>query len=258
MSREISRRELLAASGLTAAAAIALTTAADRSVLAARKLPTDRVAPRPESATDARGTSTFWRTEPTDRLVALTFDDGPDPRWTPQALAALAKHDAHATFFQMGDAVDAHPGVARDVRDAGHEIANHGTGHVDLTDLGTQGIRDNLHRAHDAIMTATGTVPTLMRPPWGRIDSLGLFEAAQLGYDVALWSHHLPTALAEEVVDHDVETASPGMIILCHDGRSTPADSLYVAVGRLLDELTDDGYTFVTVSALRSARRSQV
>lgn len=72
---------------------------------------------------------------------------------------------------------------------------------------------------------------------------------------MALWSHHLPTEKAEKVVDTDVATASPGMVVLCHDGRGTPADSLYVAVRRLLAELTDEGYTFVSVSELRAAEQ---
>ncbi|MGV8977107.1 MAG: polysaccharide deacetylase family protein [Cellulomonas sp.] len=253
MAREISRRMLLGTSVLTAASAAGITFAAD--VVSTKKSPTDRVPARPETSTTGVGMELIWRAEPVDRLVALTFDDGPDPRWTPLALAALARHDARATFFEMGDFVEQHPGLSRAVRDAGHEIANHGCGHLDLTDLSAAAIHDNLGRAHDAIVAATGIPPTLMRPPYGRIDSLGLFEAASRRYRTVLWSHHLPTDGAQDVVNRNIATASPGMIILCHDGRSTPAESLYVAVGRLLDELTGDGYTFVTVSQLLAARR---
>lgn len=257
MARTLTRRRLLGTSALSAIAAAGATLVLDGSTShLTKKSPTARVAPRPETSSSTCATQVFWRTEPSARLIALTFDDGPDVRWTPQAMTALAAYDAHATFFQLGDAVESEPSLSREVHAAGHEVASHGTGHLDLTDLGADAIRDNLHRAHDAIADVTGAAPTLVRPPWGRIDAPGLLVASELGYRVALWSHHLPTAKAEECVDHDVATASPGMIVLCHDGRSTPADTLYVAVRRMLAELTDDGYTFVTVSELLAAQRA--
>ena len=255
MAREFSRRHLLGASALSAATAVGVMDATGQSpsFRPARKSPTDRVPPRREGATAASRTEVFWRVQTTAKLVALTFDDGPDPRWTPMVLDALADHDARATFFQMGDAVLEHPGVTQDVHAAGHEVASHTARHTDLTDLDYEELWDNLTLTHEAIAEATGTPPTLLRPPYGRIDSLGLFAAAELGYQVAMWSHHLPTENAEAKVDRDVATASPGMIILCHDGRGTPEESLYVAVRRLLSELTDDGYRFVTVSDLLAA-----
>lgn len=251
----LTRRRLLTASGVSALTA-GLTVFAAEEVRAAqsrRKRPTDRVSPRPETTATAVAAQVVWRAEPAQRLVSLTFDDGPDPRWTPRVLEVLARHSAHATFFQLGDAVQAFPGIAREVVDAGHEVANHGWGHRDLTDLTTPQLRDNLVRTHDVITSATGLEPTLVRPPWGRIDAPGLFVAAELGYRVALWSHHLPTDGAERKVDHNLGCAGAGMIMLCHDGRSTPAESLYVAVDRLVASLTEDGYRFVTTSALLDA-----
>lgn len=255
MAREISRRQLLGASALSAAAAVGVIGATGQapSLRPARKSPTDRVPPRRERATGASRTEVFWRVQTSDKLVALTFDDGPDPRWTPLVLDALAEHDAQATFFQMGDAVRKHPAVTQQVHAAGHEVASHTARHTDLTDLDYDELWDNLTLAHEAITDATGTPPVLLRPPYGRIDAFGLFAAAELGYQVAMWSHHLPTWDAEAKVDLDVATASPGMIILCHDGRGTPEESLYVAVRRLLSELTADGYSFVTVSELLAA-----
>lgn len=250
--RLVTRRRLLTSTVIASVVAATSVFAAEEasSGYRHRKRPTDRVAPRPETVQAFVGTDVVWRGAPTEPVVALTFDDGPDPRWTPLAMAALDEVGGKATFFQLGDAVRAHPGLAREVLAAGHEIGNHGTGHLDLTDLEGDALRDNVLSAHEAIAEATGTAPLLLRPPWGRIDSPSLFVAAGLGYRVALWSHHLPTDGAEKKVDRNVATASPGMIVLCHDGRSTPADSLFVAVRRLLAELTDAGYRFTTVSEL--------
>lgn len=249
------RRRLLTVSGVSALTTGLSVFAAEevRAAQSRRKSPTHRVSPRPETTRSAVAAQVVWRAEPAERLISLTFDDGPDPRWTPRVLEVLARRSAHATFFQLGDAVQKHPGIARDVVEAGHEVANHGWGHRDLTDLGTTQLRDNLMRTHDAIASATEHEPTLVRPPWGRIDAPGLFVAAELGYRVALWSHHLPTDGAERKVDHNVGCAGAGMIVLCHDGRSTPADSLYVAVDRMIAELSDDGYRFVTTTALLEA-----
>lgn len=251
----LTRRRLLTTSGVSALAAGLTVLAAEeaRAAQGRRKSPTHRVSPRPETVASAVAAQIVWRAEPAEQLVSLTFDDGPDPRWTPRVLEVLARHDARATFFQLGDAVERHPGVARDVVQAGHEVANHGWGHRDLTDLPAAELRENLGRTHAAIEAATGAAPTLVRPPWGRIDAPGLFVAAELGYRVALWSHHLPTDGAERKVDHNLGCATAGMIMLCHDGRSTPAESLYVAVDRLVARLTGDGYRFVTTSALLDA-----
>ena len=255
MAQQFSRRQMLSASALSAVAGAAVMGTASPSLdlFSAKKSPTDRVPPRPETSTSASRTEVFWRVQTADKLVALTFDDGPDPRWTPIVLEALSDHDARATFFQMGDAVREHPTVTQQVHAAGHEVASHSARHTDLTDLDYEDLWENLTLAHDAITEATGTPPVLLRPPYGRIDSLGLFAAAELGYQVAMWSHHVPTWHAEAKVDRDVATASPGMIILCHDGRGTPEDSLYIAVRRLLSELTAEGYSFVTVSELLAA-----
>ena len=248
----MSRRRLLT-STLSAAALAAATTYAATDAVARRPQkhsPTFRVSPRPETQHERRASQVVWRGCPAERLVSLTFDDGPDPRWTPMVLDLLAAHGARATFFMLGSGVTAHPDVARDVVAAGHEVASHGWDHRDMTLLEQDALMTDLRRTHDAIVAHTGVAPRLVRPPWGRIDSPGLFAASELGYDVALWSHHLPTDGAAAKVDHDIATASPGMIVLCHDGRGTPAASLYVEVERLVATLTAQGYRFVSVSEM--------
>lgn len=124
---------------------------------------------------------------------------------------------------------------------------------VDDADKVTTGRTAPGRRAHEALVDVTGTTPRLLRPPYGRMDAPVLYAAAELDYDVALWSHHLPTDGAEAKVDRDLATASPGMVILCHDGRGTPAESLYAAVERLVRTLTERGMRFVTMSEIVDA-----
>lgn len=251
----VSRRRLLTTTLSAAALAAASTYAASDAVAhrPRKHSPTYRVCPRPELETARRDARVVWRGQPAERLVCLTFDDGPDPRWTPMVLDLLARHDARATFFVLGSHVVAHPDVARATAQRGHEIASHGWDHQDMTVLEQTPLLDEFRRTHDAIVEHTGTTPRLVRPPWGRIDSPGLWAASEHGYDIALWSHHLPTDGAAAKVDRDIETASPGMVVLCHDGRGTPAESLFVEVERLVATLTADGYRFVTVSEMLAA-----
>lgn len=256
VGQTLSRRGLLgtAALGALVTAGTGFTMGAAKAGQPKRKSPTDRVAPRTENYTMGVAAQVFWRCDPVGKRIALTFDDGPDPRWTPMAFQALEEVGATATFFQLGNSVRKHPELTQELFSAGHEIASHGTKHQDLTDLSIGKIRDNLQFAHDAIGETIGVAPQFLRPPYGRIDSVGLFAAAEFNYRVALWSHHFPTDEAQEKADLNIATAAPGMIILCHDGRGTPADSLFVQVRRLLAELTNAGYEFTTVADLAQSQ----
>ena len=109
--------------------------------------------------------------------VALTFDDGPDPRFTPRFLATLAARRVHATFFLLGPMVQAAPQLAAEIAAAGHEIGVHGWEHRYATVRGPRALHDDLARACDTIAAATGTVPWLYRPPYGVLSAGALIAA---------------------------------------------------------------------------------
>src|SRR4051812_4760610 len=108
----------------------------------------------------------YWRGPRHQPAIALTFDDGPS-EGTPQILDALARHDVSATFFQCGANVARLPGVARLVRDAGHEIGNHSYTHPLLCFRSPAFIADELCRAQDTIAQHTGAEPAWFRAPFG-------------------------------------------------------------------------------------------
>src|SRR5262245_6137382 len=112
--------------------------------------------------------------------VALTFDDGPDPDATPAVLDALDAGGASATFFLVGEQVEAHPELARDVAARGHAVALHGYGHVEHAQLG-DGAGDDLARGLEAVASATGTRPQLYRPPYGRFSAASYAACGELG-----------------------------------------------------------------------------
>ena len=119
--------------------------------------------------------------------VALTFDDGPDPASTPEFLSVLDDLGWSATFFMLGSMVRAAPGLAREVADAGHEIAVHGDVHFNMLRRTPPRAFADIARAHDTIAEATGVAPEWFRPPFG-ISSYGSIRAARsLGMTTVLW-----------------------------------------------------------------------
>jgi peptidoglycan/xylan/chitin deacetylase (PgdA/CDA1 family) len=211
------------------------------------KRPADRSG-RPSGNPGPVGAPVLWRLSGINRRTALTFDDGPDPRWTPQVLDALAAHRAKATFFMVGDRARRHPELVVRVADAGHEIGNHTWSHVRLDRLDLHHAVDQLRRTHRTILDLTGRAPTLFRPPWGDIDAVGLLAAAQLDYRVVLWSDLVRGAHAEADLRKLLTTVRPGAIILGHDGGPTPNPRLMVAFRTLVARLTEAGHTLSTIT----------
>jgi peptidoglycan/xylan/chitin deacetylase (PgdA/CDA1 family) len=190
----------------------------------------------------------------TDRpLVALTFDDGPRPEWTASVLDTLRRHGVPATFFLVGRRVRKYADVLRGRMDR-HEAANHTWDHLDLARRNAEQAHDDLSQAHQAIEEVTGQRPRLLRPPYGHLGGGAMLAAAELGYEVVLWSLQM---LESEFPDdpagharHIVERVEPGAILLAHD---IGASDRLVALNGLPDMvagLRRRGFEFVTVSDL--------
>jgi peptidoglycan/xylan/chitin deacetylase (PgdA/CDA1 family) len=153
--------------------------------------------------------------------VVLTFDDGPHPEGTPAVLEHLAAHSATATFFVVGEQVRAHPALAREIVDAGHEVALHGDRHTLLLRRRVASLEEDLKRAAAAIEDATGSSPALYRPPYGVFSSGGLRLVRRLGYRPLLWSawgrdwerRATPAAIARRVT----RRLRGGDVVLLHD-----------------------------------------
>ena len=121
--------------------------------------------------------------------IAITFDDGPNPTVTPQILDLFDRHNAKATFFLIGRHVRAFPALAKEIAARGHAIGNHTETHPALTFLSPQQIAEQLNRCDDAILSATGTKPKWMRPPFGfRSPWLDGIVRRRGGAGVAMWS----------------------------------------------------------------------
>lgn len=195
---------------------------------------------------------------PTERkMIALTFDDGPDPRYTPVILDLLRKYDAKATFFVIGKRIANYPDIVRREVKEGHELANHTYSHTYFSSAySTDKIIKEIEQAHDLIVRTTGYKPQLFRPPGGYYNDSIIEAAKKKGYLVVLWSWHQDTKDwrspgVKQIVNKVLNNARNGDIILFHDhveGKSNTVEALKV----ILPELKKRGYSFVTVSELIS------
>lgn len=195
------------------------------------------------------------------KVVALTFDDGPNPPHTEALLDLLDSHNVRATFFPKGRNVEAFPELLRAVAERGHEIGNHSVIHRPMLAFGTAGMRDEVEQANQLIEQLIGVRPVLFRPPFGA-QGIGLSRALrELGMLSILtsaagndWELTDPVRIAQLVLA-DVE---PGGIILLHDGHGDIDDPLaqdsrapsVAATEIILQTLTSRGYRFVTVGEL--------
>ncbi|MEV4639692.1 bifunctional polysaccharide deacetylase/glycosyltransferase family 2 protein [Actinoplanes sp. NPDC049548] len=191
------------------------------------------------------------------KTIALTFDDGPDPRWTPRILDVLARHRARATFFQVGSQVNEHPELARRVLDEGHEIGSHTFTHADVAALPSWRLDAELTLTANAVAAATGRRPVLLRPPYSSVpaavtaaDHRAHRRAAEAGYllvltDLDTGDWHRPGAAAIAAAARPRGTA--GAVVMMHDSGGDRAQTV-AALDLLIPALQAKGYRFVTVS----------
>ncbi|GAB3809666.1 polysaccharide deacetylase family protein [Micromonospora zhanjiangensis] len=194
-----------------------------------------------------------WQVSTTKKLVALTFDDGPHPRWTPEVLDILDRTATPATFFMMGRNAREHGHLVTGRLDR-HEVGNHTWAHHDLAKQTYEESLTALRDSHRELTRLCGREPVLMRPPYGHLAGASLLAANELAYRVVLWSRQMleseypgdPAGLARYVVD----SCAPGTILLAHD--TGPEDRLVAIRGlaSMIEGLRGRGFDFVTVSDL--------
>lgn len=184
------------------------------------------------------------------KVVALTFDDGPDPVRTPALLDVLAEANAPATFFLLGDAVEMHPEVVTRMAVEGHELGNHTYCHRYLPLARSRSVERELAKTDRAIADATGLVPRVARPPWGGRSPWTVRAFTRLAKRLVLWdvnSYDWKGKPAAEVVERVLERTRPGSIILMHEARDGGEETIE-AVRQLIPALRARGFELVTVS----------
>ena len=190
--------------------------------------------------------------DPSKPMVAITMDDGPNPDTTNKILDAFEENYAKATFFCLGQNAGYYPEVVKREYDLGMEVGTHTQSHEQLTKLSPDALTSEIKESVDAIKDATGAAPTLMRPPYGAVNSTVLAEAKKQGLCAVNWSldtEDWKTKNADDTYKM-VMTATDGDVVLLHDIHEYNIN----AVERFVPDLIAEGYQLVTVSEMYAAR----
>lgn len=207
------------------------------------------------TAVSASASDVVYSMHTNEKMIALTFDDGPHPRYTPEILDILAEYDIKATFFTIGQNVELYSDLVKAEYESGHEIGNHTYSHSNMKTLTEDKMYSEINDAETAVYENIEYRTTLLRPPGGLFGDTLCKVAAENDYTIICWSvdtldwAHTPS---DKIVENVLSSVKGGDIILFHDyvsGESPTIEALKIIIPTLLDE----GYQFVTVSELIGA-----
>lgn len=188
------------------------------------------------------------------KMIALTFDDGPDRIYTPKILDILKKNNVNATFFVIGNQLAKYPALGRSIVRNGNEIANHTYSHIQLNKASNAKISKEVEEAHNLILETTKKKSTLFRPPWGFYNK-SVFDLIKIkGYKMVLWSWRSDAKDwsrpgTKYIINKVLKSARNGNIVMFHDGGGNRNQTVK-ALQPVLDGLKKQGFMIVTVSEL--------
>lgn len=197
-----------------------------------------------------------------EKKVALTFDDGPDTRFTPKVLDALKASQVKATFFVLGVQANAHPDIIRRIVKEGHVIGNHSYSHANLPKLTADKFQSQIISTESVLQGLIGYAPKLIRPPYGAINEEQVRWIAEHHYLIVNWnvdSLDWKSLNSDQVLNNIMQQTKPGSIILQHSGGADSQDlsGTVQAIVPLISKLKAAGYTFVTVPELLHVAKSK-
>ncbi|WP_019121856.1 polysaccharide deacetylase family protein [Brevibacillus massiliensis] len=216
--------------------------------------------PHPLSLADLRAKykSTFLLSGPSSkREVALTFDDAPDDRFTPQILDVLKQEGVRATFFVVGNRVEAHPEIVQRMINEGHVLGNHSYSHANLPKLSDADFQNEVVKTDQLIQSISGYKPTFIRPPYGNISERQIQWLASHHKVIVNWnvdSLDWKGLSAEQIRTNVLAQVRPGSIILQHAAGGVGEDltGTVQALPEIINQLRNDNVKLVTVPELLS------
>lgn len=191
----------------------------------------------------------IWHGSVRTNYIALTFDDGPDIKYTPQILNILKKNRVKATFFLVGKKVEEYPEVAYQIVQEGHTVGNHTYSHTNLLLDRKKTIEEEIERCENVIKKNCGVIPSLFRPPYGFRTPLVYEVAEEKGYMIILWSissRDWASPGKERIIDRVVKKSKNGAIILLHDSGGNRQQTVE-ALPEIIKKLKNKNYNFVTI-----------
>ncbi|GIP33019.1 polysaccharide deacetylase family protein [Paenibacillus sp. J2TS4] len=196
------------------------------------------------------------------KKIALTFDDGPDQRFTPQILEILKKNNVKATFFLLGYRAEANPNVVKRIAKEGHAIGNHSYNHPNFPNLPLTVFEQQMTRTQKILNRLIGYEPKLIRPPYGAINEEQLQWAIQNQFMIVNWnvdSLDWKGLSAKQVSANILNHAHSGAIILQHSagGNGSNLTGTVEALQGIIEKLKADGYQFVTVPEMLNVPKAK-
>lgn len=197
----------------------------------------------------------MYKAQTKEKVVALTFDDGPDQRFTPKILNVLSKYHVNATFFLMGSRVAKYPNVAKRIVKEGNIIGNHTYWHPQLTKSGEHSMKWEIKKTERQIQSVAGRKTKLFRAPYGALNDMLVKKLGDMGYKGIGWSvdtQDWKGLSAKQITHHVVQFVHPGAIILMHSAGHWTQDltGTVRALDQMIPRLKKEGYRFVTIPEL--------
>lgn len=188
---------------------------------------------------------------PDSKMVALTFDDGPDSIIMPQILEILKQHGVNGSFFLIGENVQKNASVVKKAYNEGNLVLSHSFSHPDLTTLTAEGIKNQLTNSESAIFKVVGKKPAIFRPPYGAVNDQVIESAKLNGDKIIIWSiDTLDWSQKEKtnIIKNVINNVRSGEIILMHCNEDKAMTA--AALPEIIDTLKAEGYNIVTLDKL--------
>lgn len=200
----------------------------------------------------------LWFGNESRREIAITFDDGPHPKDTPQVLERLAKHNIQATFFLVGKYVEQYPDLVKQIQQNGHQLGIHCFRHRPFPLESSSALRIQLDRTRNTIAGTCGIPPETirdLRPPYGAFTPKVLSQLTAWGYHLVMWNNIPPHWMQplNWTVNQVLDQIVPGSVIVLHDGHGHGTKVAQI-LDSIIPSLKAQGYTFVTIDQMREKK----
>lgn len=216
--------------------------------------PMEVITPAPEPTPDPSREQALARgIDPNKPMIALTFDDGPQPD-SLLVLEALNKHGARGTFFIQGMNIAGNEEILQKIVGGGHQIGSHSWSHPNFREVSESTVRSQMERTANKVKEVTGVEMTIMRPPYGANNRLSRRVLKNMGLPIILWSVDSldwKTRSTSATVKNILAQAEDGAIVLCHDVWNTTGRAMEEVIPKLIEK----GFQLVTVSEMMSFRQ---
>lgn len=203
-----------------------------------------------------------WSVDTDEKVIAITFDDGPNEIYTPQLLDILGRKEVRATFFLLGKHVEKYPDIVERIHSEGHEIGNHSFNHSLLPLYTKSYVKRQIESTSASIKKTVGLTPSFFRPPMGLVTPSMLDAISESGMTAVVGEVYPRDPYkpgTDKIVERVLSRIEPGSIIILHDsgtfGKIDRSQTI-AAVPIIIDRLRDRGYRFLTIGELIKLNRN--